>query len=636
MKLLHVEDNRQDAELVAHALHAEWADVDISVVDNRAAYVAALDHGGFDVILCDFKLPGFDGHEALALARQRRPEIPLMFVSVGMDEETVAAVVRAGAVDYLVKDRLARLPSSIRQALKRREDERQRAEAEARLREQAELLDKVKDGIVALTPGHRIEYWNRGAERMFGWTREEVVGRAVGEMFGPDVESAFVRMEQQLAQRDEWESELSFSDRSMRRLLCEVRVTTVKDAGGLTASRLALFTDVTERKLLEAQLHRAHRLESLGMLAAGIAHDLNNALAPMLMAGGLLRTRVSDPADIRLVELLEQSAHRGAALVKQIVSFAGARSRERVLIQPKHLVREIAQLVRDTFPKLIQVSVEIAEPLWAVEGNPTQLHQVLLNLCINARDAMPSGGVLRLRARNEMVTQQSARANPGGAPGPFVVIEVADTGTGIPPEVLRRMWDPFFTTKNEGEGTGLGLSTVRGIVGDHGGFIAVESELGHGATFHVYLPAAPATVVDGGDGARSSVSRPGGRGELVLVVDDQESVRESIALVLSKNGYRPLTTTDGVEALSKYADRIGQLSIVITDLDMPGLNGASFAQAVVRLNPTLRVLFISGTAEAAGARKLAPGDSAAFLEKPFTLDALLAKVNGLLHHDAIT
>ena len=634
MKVLHLEDHPRDAVLVRDQLEMEWPDVELTLASNREEFVNALGGGGYDVILSDFKLPRFSGRDALDLARAEQPHVPFIFVSGTIGEDTAAEVVRAGAADYLLKDRLQRLPHAIRRAMRDNDERRRRRVAEERIHEQAELLDKVHDGIVVTTMTRRVLYWNQGAERIFGWTSAEAVGKRIEELFGTIATTAFDTMEQHLREAEEWRGEVSLENRAHAPLLAEIRVTAVRDGSGQPTSRLSIVTDITERKALEDQLLRAQRLESLGMLAAGIAHDLNNALAPMLMAGGLLRGRVSDPSDVRLIELLEHSAERGAALVKQIVAFAGGQARGKFVVQLKHLVRDVVNLLQDTFPKSIRLEHEVPNNLATIRGDPTQLHQVLLNLCINARDAMPHGGILRLNGYNRTLTEAEAREFAGATPGRFVVLEVADSGTGIQPEVLAHIWEPFFTTKAEGKGTGLGLSTVRGIVSNHGGFVTVESALGAGATFRVFLPASEEDGASAEDTAavRRSVGR--GRGELVFVVDDQVSVRESIGVVLSKHGYRPFTIADGIEALSKYADRIRDVSVVITDIDMPGLNGIAFADAIRHLNPEAKILFISGTADGEAPKSLGLGANQAFLAKPFTPEVLLAKLDSLLRGSA--
>jgi PAS domain S-box-containing protein len=628
MKILHLEDNPRDAELVAELLKAQLPNLEITLVTGRKDFLSALSRGGFDVILADFNLPEFSGHEALTLALEHRPDVPLIFLSGTVGEDTAVELMRQGAADYLLKDRMQRLPHAVQRAQKEAEERMQYYYAEELIREQAELLEKTRDGIVVTDLSYGIVYWNHGAEQIFGWSAAEAVGQNALVLFGRGLESSVTAMEKYLAAAEEWRGELSVNNKSDAAVLIEIRVTLIRDSNGQPKSCLSIIADITERRKLEEQFLHAQRLESLSMLATGIAHDLNNALAPMLMAGEILRMRVTDPRDMKLLELLGQSGQRSAAVVKQIVSFASVGNREKIVVQAKHLLRDILQLMQETFPKSLRLEHEVPGDLWTVQGNPSQLYQVLLNLCINARDAMPQGGTLRLVARNETLTEQAAHAFPDATPGPFVVFEVSDTGPGMPPFVMQHIWQPFFTAKSEGKGSGLGLSTVRGIAVSHHGFVNVSSEMGRGSTFRVFIPATETQEI-GGPGFSSSapfVTRS--VGELVLVVDDEESIRESMSAILRQTGYRPLTTADGIEALAQYAGRIREISLVITDLDMPGLGGVAFSKAILLLNPTAKILFISG-ASATGLAQEA-GDGTAFLAKPFTAEALLLKVQELL------
>jgi two-component system, cell cycle sensor histidine kinase and response regulator CckA len=628
MKILHLEDNPRDAELVAELLTRESPDLEIILARDRKAYVAALNQGGFEVILCDFNVPGFDGREALQLALELQPDVPLIFISGTVGEETAIESVRRGAADYLLKDRIQRLPLAIQRARKDREARRHRHEAEELIREQAELLDKTRDGIVVTDLAYRILYWNHGAELIFGWTPDEAEGRNALELFGRGLEASIATMERFLAANEEWRGEIPVIAKSGRSVLIELRITVIRDAAGQPKSCLSIIDDITERRKLEEQFLRAQRLESLGMLATGIAHDLNNALAPMLMAGEILRQRMSAPEERRLLELLGRSGQRAAGVVKQIVAFASGGTQEKVLIQTKHLLRDILQLMEETFPRSLQLEHKIPRDLWTVEGNPSQLHQMLLNLCINARDAMPEGGTLRLEAANRVLAEAEADLIPDAAPGRFVVVEVTDTGPGIPPFVLGHIWQPFFTAKEEIRGSGLGLSTVRGIAVNHAGFVNVESELGHGAKFQVFLPASG--VSDAVPDAPGSAAVVPGNGELVLVVDDEEGIRESIGMILRQDGYRPLVTADGIQALSQYAGRIREISLVITDLEMPGLGGVAFSQAIHLLNPAAKILFISGAAQPGITAIEGMAKSVGFLAKPFPAQVLRLKLQELL------
>ncbi|WP_414660323.1 response regulator [Horticoccus sp. 23ND18S-11] len=630
MRILHLEDNRHDAELVADLLKSQWPECQVTVVSNRESFLAALAGPGHDVILSDFKIPGFSGQEALQLTLELAPDTPFIFLSGTVGEDTAVELVHSGAADYLLKDRMQRLPLAIQRAMREKAEQRRQRDDAERIREQAELLNQARDGIIVTDLDDRIIFWNRGAERILGWTAAEAIGQRPGDHLSPDIAGDIRAMNERATQADEWRGELRLVNKQGQPLVVEVRITLIKDRAGRPKSRLKILTDITEKKNLEEQYLRAQRLECLGMLSAGIAHDLNNALAPVLMAGQLLRTRATDPRDLSVLDILERSAGRGAALVKQIVSFAGGADHEKVIIQTKHLLRDILDLVQETFPKSISVESRTGTDLWTIQGNPTQIHQVLLNLCINARDAMPEGGSLRLKAENRVLSEREAHALPGSSPGQFLVLEVADTGSGIPPDILARIWDPFFTTKGEGKGTGLGLATVRGIAARHGGFVTVASDVGVGSIFRVYLPAA----IDRAAGERAGESAhpfsARGNGELVFVVDDEPNIRGAISAILSQHGYRPLPMGDGMEALSEYANRIAEVSLVITDLDMPGLDGHALSHAILRLNPAVKLLFISGVGSDAALKASVAKLRAGFLAKPFSPDALLRKVHEIL------
>jgi two-component system cell cycle sensor histidine kinase/response regulator CckA len=382
------------------------------------------------------------------------------------------------------------------------------------------------------------------------------------------------------------------------------------------------------RRLAEAQelMLRSQRLENIGMLAAGIAHDFNNALAPIVMVGQLLRQYVSDPGGQRLLDTMEKSAGRSVALVRQLLSFARGASGERQLLQTRHVLRELAELARVTFPKSIHVRTVLPNELWPIQANATQVHQVFLNLCVNARDAMPDGGELTLTAANRTLDATAAAGIPDARSGDFLTVEVRDTGTGIPPEVLTRIWEPFYTTKGEGKGTGLGLSTVRGIVHQHDGFVTVETRVDHGTAFTVYFPAT--TGATAGAVAPPAAPPARGRNELILVVDDEEPVRQIAAQILNNHGYRTVTAYDGADAIAVFAPRRAEVRLLLTDLQMPLLDGAALATALRRMQPGLPIVAMGG----AGAETSNPGAGVtpAFLAKPFQAETLLAIVRRTL------
>ncbi|HVU25658.1 MAG TPA: response regulator [Opitutus sp.] len=505
-----------------------------------------------------------------------------------------------------------------------------RHETERKLRDQAEILHKASDAIIVTDLANRVTFWNHSAERTFGWTAAEVIGRDKLQLF-PAFEAGELESIRDSAQANqEWRGELRLQNREGKTLIMDSRITVILDEQGRPIGRLTIATDVTARKGMEEQFFRAQRLESIGMLAAGIAHDLNNILAPILLAAPMLRDRVTDPSDLQMLGTLEKSAERGAALIRQILGFAHGAGGEHRVVQVRHIMRDVAAFIRETFPKSIEFRDHVPNDLWTVKANPTQLHQVLLNLCVNARDAMPGGGTLTLRAENRVLDEFSASHIEGARPGPFLLVTVTDTGTGIDPAALAHIWEPFFTTKGAGKGTGLGLSTVRGIVEGHAGFISLQTIVGEGSAFGVYLPATPEAL-------EKTVASPGvslvprGHGELVLVADDEVSIRNMCAAMLSRHGYRVLTASDGTEAIALFAPRSTEIRLVVTDISMPNLDGPTLASIVGRLNPAVKILAISGHNADSRGQPPAKDVSHAFLVKPFRPEMLLATVHKLLH-----
>jgi two-component system, cell cycle sensor histidine kinase and response regulator CckA len=413
----------------------------------------------------------------------------------------------------------------------------------------------------------------------------------------------------------------------------QLTATLFQDGVGVDADRAMGAAGPGAKKRRNDQFLRAQRLESIGMLASGIAHDLNNVLAPIILAAPVLREHATNPDDLRMILSLEKSAERGVDLVRQILAFAQGVGGEHQLVEVNHLLQETMSVIRESFPKNITLRADIPGDLWPVMADPTQIHQVLLNLCVNARDAMPAGGTLSLRAENCHLDEVSARKIEGASAGAWLVLHVEDTGTGIPPEALAQIWEPFFTTKDADKGTGLGLSTVRGIVESHKGFISLKTEAGKGTTFRVHLPAAD--IKKNGaevDAVRTVV--PDGKGELVLVVDDDAQIREMTAAILSSHGYRVVTAGDGTEAVAIFAARGTEISVIVTDIRMPNLDGAALAHVLLHLNPTVRILAMSGLASG-GQNSQMQRFAGAFLYKPFKSDALLHAVHKLLGSDPV-
>jgi PAS domain S-box-containing protein len=385
---------------------------------------------------------------------------------------------------------------------------------------------------------------------------------------------------------------------------------------------VSYVVDLTDRKRLEKQFLRAQRMESIGTLAGGIAHDLNNILTPIMMSIELLKASAETPQLQRSVAAIETSTRRGADIVRQVLSFARGMDGERIEIQPKHLLNDLETIIRHTLPKDIRLQFSLAPDPWTIVGDPTQIHQILLNLCVNARDAMPAGGSLTISAENCTLDDHYIAMNPQARAGRYVLISVADTGTGIAPEIIDRIYEPFFTTKEINKSTGLGLSTVMAIVKSHRGIVNVYSEVGQGTTFKVYLPAQESAST-AQENLPDEGRLPRGKGETILVVDDEASIRTITSQTLQAFGYRTVTAADGADGVAVYAEGRQAIAAVITDMMMPVMGGLAMIHALRRINPKVKVVASSGLAGNHAAAELMDTQVDGFMVKPYTAEILL-------------
>lgn len=509
----------------------------------------------------------------------------------------------------------------------------ERMKSGERLREQAALLDHAQDAILVRDLENRILYWNKSAERIYGWAAGEVIGKDVRELLYKDREtlSQFERARSTVIEKGEWSGELHQMTREGKEIIAEAHWTLVRDGEGNPKSVLSINTNITEKKKLEHQFLRAQRMESLGTLAGGIAHDLNNILSPILMSIQLLQTRLTDPDSRELLKALRINAERGGNMVKQVLSFARGAGGERVPLQPRHLVREIVKILRETLPKSIDVEIALPEEEWAITGDATQIHQVLMNLCVNARDAMPEGGKLTIKVENIYLDENYARMHLEAKPGRFVALTVADTGTGIPAGIVDKIFEPFFTTKEHGKGTGLGLSTVLGIAKGHGGFVDVYSEIGKGTQFRIFLPALRMDTMKTAE--EENFNLPMGHGELILVVDDEPAIREITKSTLKAFGYSALTASDGTEAIALFAQNKDKIKVVLTDMMMPYLDGPATIRALQRIDPQVKIIASSGLTENGRATEAMSAGVKRFLSKPYTAERLLTAISETLNSE---
>lgn len=499
--------------------------------------------------------------------------------------------------------------------------------AEDRIRQQASLLDKAQDAIIVSDLNHQVLYWNQGAERVYGWSEDEAFGRHIADLLCGGDRRELEKTNSSLEASDELKAESRHTTRSGERIIAESRWTLVRNDAGEPDYYLIINTDITDQKRTEEHLLRAQRMESIGTLAGGIAHDLNNILSPIMMAADMMRTN-PDADTTRWVAMIKENSERGADLIKQVLTFARGMAGERVTVNLKHLIKEIVSVLKETLPRSIKLEYEIEPELWTISADPTQIHQVLMNVCLNARDAMPEGGTLIIHAANVSVDDNYARMNIDARAGSYLLLTITDSGTGMSADVISRIFDPFFTTKDVGKGTGLGLATTMTIVKSHDGFINVYSEPEKGTKFSIYLPSAEEHVVRSTTGDRSQTAR--GNGELILIVDDEESIREVAAATLSANGYRTVTSADGREALDVYEANKADIAAVLTDMAMPNMDGAAMIAELRKIDPKLNIIAMSGMIHENQTVDLQKLGVEKLLPKPFTAEKLLTTLAEVL------
>ncbi|MEH1965580.1 PAS domain S-box protein [Nostoc sp.] len=507
-------------------------------------------------------------------------------------------------------------------------DVTERKLAEQKISEQAALLDIATDAILVRDFQSQILFWNKGAERMYGWLSTEVIGQHLQDiLYSAETQQQLEVPLKSVIESGSWQGELSKVTKSGKKILVESRWTLMRDPEGKPKSILTVETDITEKKQLEEQFFRTQRLESLGTLASGIAHDLNNILTPIMAAAQLVQGKFfqDEERSGQLLALVESNAKRGAALVKQVLSFARGYKGERTIIQVEYLISEIIQIAQQTFPKSIEFSTVISENIWAIAGDSTQLHQVLMNLVVNARDALPDGGNIKISAENKFIDEAYTKMNLDAKVGHYIVITVADNGIGIPPEILDRIFEPFFTTKEINTGTGLGLSTVLGIIRSHDGFIKVSSNVGRGSKFDLFLPAVQATQAF----KIEEMDLLPGEGELILVVDDEAQIREVATIILENHNYKILAASNGIEAIALYAQHKHQINAVLMDIMMPEMDGITAIRTLQKMNKQVQVIACSGLNSMEVFAQAADANVQAFLSKPYTAKELLNSLHNL-------
>lgn len=631
-KILIVDDEVPNLRLLELFLKHGGYNSYLSLNDSRQV-LSAYQEFQPDLVLMDLMMPHLSG---VAVMEQLRPltegtYLPVVVLTGDVSPKSRRRALAAGAKDFLTKPLDgAEVLLRIRNLLETRFlYQRLQRRADRRIQEQAALLDQANDAIMVRDRADRIVFWNQGAERLYGWSAAEAVGRVAGELLykgpSPDLAEAIRRV----VAGGSWEGELRQVTRGGRPIVVASRWTLVRDEEGRPTSQLVINTDVTDKKQLETQLAQAQRLEAVGLLAGGVAHDFNNLLTVILGYSEVALRSLGQAGPAReLIQEVRKAGVRAAALTRQLLAFSRRQVLAPVVLDLNALVSETERMLRRLIGEDIALVTTLDPGLGPVKADPGQLEQVLMNLTVNARDAMPTGGRLTIETWN-VERGPSASPHPKGLRGPCVLLAVTDTGCGMDEATKARVFEPFFTTKELGKGTGLGLATVYGIVEQSGGTIEVWSEPGRGASFNVYLPRLAQETVRSRGSHPGGSSPPAGTGT-VLLVEDEESLRSLGGLALRSAGYTVLEARDGQEALQVCRADAGQIDLLVTDVVMPRMNGRQLADNLARIHPSLKVLYMSGYTDDTVVRHGVGDEGVAFLQKPFTPSVLTRKVYEVL------
>ncbi len=663
VKILLVEDNLAEARFLQEILKGtsleQFSFTAVQRLDQAISALRSSEGGArlnqhFDICLLDLTLPDSFGLDSLRWLSQQCPNLPIVVLTSTNDDNLAIEAVRQGAQDYLVKRNVTSevLVRAIRYAIERKQTTKALQEAnevlELRVQERTCELQQANDLL-------KQEIHQRQSIQEKLELAQKVCGIGVFEWniqddhfkLSPELELLYQCVPGQLATYADWIATIHENDcdRIEQEVLHAVQTQTLLDTefrilgatgeirwfatrgsvfcdeSGKPLRMLGISTDITEKKQLEAQFLRAQRLESIGTLASGIAHDLNNVLTPILAVTQLLMLKLPnlEERNRQLLQLLEMSSKRGAEIVKQILSFARGVEGQRMPFNMGHLVGEVQSMLQQTLPKSIEIHADIASDLWMVSGDVTQLQQVLMNLCVNARDAMPHCGQLSLSVKNLTVDSAIARKHLDAKVGNYVVMTIADTGSGIPPEIVDRIFDPFFTTKEVGKGTGLGLSAVMGIVKSHGGFIDVQSIVNRGSQFRIYLP----TSQDVAPPRTSDLTVFSGQSELILVVDDEAAICEATKSALEAYNYRVITAENGQDAIARYLECQQDISGILIDMIMPKMDGLTTIPQLRRINVNVPIIAMTGQVSREAMAQMTEMQIQGLLQKPFTTQELL-------------
>jgi len=627
LRVLMVEDSEDDALLVLRELRAAGYDLTHERVDTAAALEAALDRHPWDLVIGDYSMPHFSGTAALAMLRQRGLDVPYICVSGTITEELAVAAMKAGAHDYVTKGQLKRLLPAIERELREAQG---RATLRATEASFATLVEHAPVGIYRSSPEGRFLSVNAAVVRMLGY---ETGAQVLNLDMARDV-YADAAERQRLVERDTYSDrqydnvEATWKRRDGRLLTVQLSVRAVRNAAGRVDYYETFVRDVTDQRRLQQQVLQSQKMEAVGRLAGGVAHDFNNLLTVITSYSDLLLEDLA-PGDAKRddLEQVRKAADGAAALTRQLLAFSRQQVVEPRVVSLNTVVEGLQKILRRVIGEDIEVTIALAPDLESVRADVGQLEQVLMNLVVNARDAMPTGGRLTVETANVEHDPEYARDREAAAVRRFAMLAVTDTGCGMDEATKARIFEPFFTTKETGKGTGLGLATVYGIVKQAGGFIWVYSEPGQGTSFKIYLPAVDATA----ERTTAAATTPAPRGtETVLLVEDAAAVRAVTKQILERQGYTVLEAPDGEAGLRLAQRHRGVIHLLLTDVVMPRVGGRELAEQLTRLRPDVKVLYASGYTDDSVVRHGILESGTAYLQKPFSPESLARKVRDVL------